>query len=90
MMPKVSVDIKLLKNRITAGGGQVQISTTPTMRILRGKAHRYVVPCQEDKGIRTQRTPMTPLPKKSLSCTINMSNTMPNTRRLHLGQKELE
>ncbi|KAG6371485.1 hypothetical protein JVT61DRAFT_9520 [Boletus reticuloceps] len=49
--PKVSVDAKLLKNVISAGGGQVQTSTTPTVRILKGKANRYVVSCQEDKAI---------------------------------------
>ena len=49
--PKVSVDVKLLKNVISAGGGQAQLSTTPTVRILRGKANRYVVSCPEDKGM---------------------------------------
>ncbi|KAI9457707.1 hypothetical protein HD554DRAFT_2042292 [Boletus coccyginus] len=49
--PKVSVDVKLLKNVISAGGGQVQISTTPTVRILKGKANRYVISCQEDQAI---------------------------------------
>ena len=49
--PKVSVDAKLLKNVISAGGGQVQASTTPTVRILKGKANRYVVSCQEDVAI---------------------------------------
>lgn len=39
MMPKVSVNIKLLKNHITAEGSQVQISMMPTMHILRGKVH---------------------------------------------------
>lgn len=49
--PKVSVDTKLLKNVVSAGGGQVQISVTPTVRILKGKGNRYVVSCMEDKGI---------------------------------------
>ncbi|KAH0826411.1 hypothetical protein J3R83DRAFT_5384 [Lanmaoa asiatica] len=49
--PKVSVDAKLLKNVVSAGGGQVQTSTMPTARILKGKANRYVVSCQEDKAI---------------------------------------
>lgn len=49
--PKVSVDAKLFKNVVSAGGGQIQTSTTPTVRILRGKANRYVVSCPEDKGI---------------------------------------
>jgi hypothetical protein len=49
--PKVSVDAKLLKNIVSAGGGQVQTSTTPTVRILKGKVNRYVVSCQEDKAI---------------------------------------
>lgn len=49
--PKVAVDIKLLKNVISAGGGQVQMSTLPTVRILKGKGSRYVISSQEDKGI---------------------------------------
>lgn len=49
--PKVSVDTKLLKNVVSAGGGQVQTSTTPTARILKGKTNRYVISCQEDKAI---------------------------------------
>lgn len=49
--PKVSVDAKLLRNVISAGGGQVQTSTMPTARILRGKANRYVISCKEDKAI---------------------------------------
>lgn len=49
--PKITVDAKLLKNVVSAGGGQVQTATTPTVRILKGKAHRYVVSCEEDKGI---------------------------------------
>ena len=49
--PKIGVDTKLLRNVVSAGGGQVQTSTMPTVRILKGKANRYVVSCQEDKGI---------------------------------------
>lgn len=49
--PKVSVDTKLFKNVVSAGGGQVQTSTMPTARILKGKAHRYVISCPEDKAI---------------------------------------
>ncbi|KIJ57442.1 hypothetical protein HYDPIDRAFT_104235, partial [Hydnomerulius pinastri MD-312] len=45
--PKVSVDIKLLKKIVLAGGGKVQ-TTNPTIRIMKGKVGRYVVSCPED------------------------------------------
>ncbi|KAF9219682.1 hypothetical protein BS17DRAFT_788949 [Gyrodon lividus] len=48
--PKVSVDIKLLKNVVLAGGGLVQ-TANPTVRILKGKENRYVVSCPEDISI---------------------------------------
>ncbi|KIK88110.1 hypothetical protein PAXRUDRAFT_802378 [Paxillus rubicundulus Ve08.2h10] len=48
--PKVSVDIKLLKNVVSAGGGQVQ-TAKPTLRILKGGKNRYVVSCPEDISI---------------------------------------
>ncbi|KAF8841436.1 hypothetical protein BDN67DRAFT_980341 [Paxillus ammoniavirescens] len=48
--PRVSVDIKLLKNVVSAGGGQVQ-TAKPTVRILKGKENRYVVSCPEDISI---------------------------------------
>ncbi len=63
---KVSVDHKLLKNVITAFGGQVrlvflqrvvfdiclQISTqTPTIRVLKSSSNRHVISCAEDISI---------------------------------------
>lgn len=48
--PKVTVDTKLLKNVVIANGGQV-ISTTPTVRILKSNAERYVISAPADKSI---------------------------------------
>ncbi|KAG9311151.1 hypothetical protein JVU11DRAFT_8217 [Chiua virens] len=51
LTPNIPVDAKLLKNVVLAGGGQVRITITPTVRILAGKPNRYVVSCEEDKAI---------------------------------------
>ncbi|KAJ3548369.1 hypothetical protein NM688_g5307 [Phlebia brevispora] len=48
--PKVPVDIKLLKNVVAVGGGQVS-SQTPTARILKGHENRYVISHQSDMSI---------------------------------------
>ncbi|KAF9237242.1 hypothetical protein BU15DRAFT_48989, partial [Melanogaster broomeanus] len=48
--PKVSVDVKLLKNVVSAAGGQV-LTTNPTVRMLKGKENRYIVSCPEDRSI---------------------------------------
>ncbi|TBU24360.1 hypothetical protein BD311DRAFT_702198 [Dichomitus squalens] len=48
--PKVSVETKLLKNVVTANGGQVS-TQTPTVRILAGHGNRFVISCPEDVSI---------------------------------------
>ncbi|TFK35317.1 hypothetical protein BDQ12DRAFT_714751 [Crucibulum laeve] len=48
--PKIPVDIKLLKNVVTACGGQVS-TTTPTARILAANPDRHVISCPEDIAI---------------------------------------
>ncbi|OSD06683.1 hypothetical protein PYCCODRAFT_1382487 [Trametes coccinea BRFM310] len=48
--PKVSVDSKLLKNVVTANGGQLS-TQTPTVRILSGHDDRLVISCPEDVSI---------------------------------------
>lgn len=48
--PKVPIDTKLLKNIITAGGGQVS-TQTPTVRILNGNENRFVISSPTDKSI---------------------------------------
>ncbi|KAF7798222.1 hypothetical protein EIP86_009439 [Pleurotus ostreatoroseus] len=40
--PKVVVEIKLLKNVVAAGGGQI-VAQSPTLRILKGHEKRYVI-----------------------------------------------
>ncbi|GLB37897.1 putative regulator of Ty1 transposition protein 107 BRCT domain containing protein [Lyophyllum shimeji] len=48
--PKVSIDIKLLKNVVTACGGQVS-TQQPTLRILNANPGRYIISCPEDVSI---------------------------------------
>ncbi|KAG6825628.1 hypothetical protein H0H92_003009 [Tricholoma furcatifolium] len=48
--PKVQVDIKLLKNVVTACGGQVN-TQPPTLRIMNANPDRYIVSCPEDVSI---------------------------------------
>ncbi|PBK91515.1 BRCT domain-containing protein, partial [Armillaria gallica] len=48
--PKVSVDHKLLKNVITAFGGQIS-TQTPTIRVLKSSSNRHVISCPEDISI---------------------------------------
>ncbi|KAI0344360.1 hypothetical protein BDW22DRAFT_1355739 [Trametopsis cervina] len=45
--PKVPVDAKLLKNVVTAGGGQI-LTQTPTVRILKGNPNRAVISAAAD------------------------------------------
>ncbi|PBK74517.1 hypothetical protein ARMSODRAFT_952169 [Armillaria solidipes] len=47
---KVSVDHKLLKNVITAFGGQIS-TQTPTIRVLKSSSNRHVISCDEDISI---------------------------------------
>ncbi|KAK0212813.1 hypothetical protein DFS33DRAFT_1284670 [Desarmillaria ectypa] len=47
---KVSVDHKLLKNVVTAFGGQIS-TQTPTIRILKSSSNRHVISCAEDISI---------------------------------------
>ncbi|KAK0461234.1 uncharacterized protein EV420DRAFT_1531024 [Desarmillaria tabescens] len=47
---KVSVDHKLLKNVITAFGGQVS-TQTPTIRVLKSSSNRHIISCAEDISI---------------------------------------
>ncbi|KAI0646001.1 hypothetical protein C8Q79DRAFT_967346 [Trametes meyenii] len=48
--PKVPVDNKLLKNVVTANGGQLS-TQTPTVRMLNGHDDRFVISCAEDASI---------------------------------------
>ncbi|KAF8625140.1 hypothetical protein AX17_006918 [Amanita inopinata Kibby_2008] len=48
--PKVPVSISLLKNVISACGGQVA-TTTPTARIINANPGRHVISCPEDASI---------------------------------------
>ncbi|KAI8972183.1 hypothetical protein BD414DRAFT_448733 [Trametes punicea] len=48
--PKVSVDSKLLKNVVTAHGGQLS-TQTPTVRMLNGHDERLVISCPADVSI---------------------------------------
>ncbi|GBE78793.1 hypothetical protein SCP_0116860 [Sparassis crispa] len=48
--PRIGVDHKLLKNVVTANGGQLS-TQTPTARILSGQAHRYVISSPTDVSI---------------------------------------
>ncbi|KAG6888376.1 hypothetical protein C0995_008814 [Termitomyces sp. Mi166 len=48
--PKVPVDIRLLRNVVTACGGQVS-TQIPTARIMSANDDRYIVSCPEDIGI---------------------------------------
>ncbi|KAK0225943.1 hypothetical protein IW262DRAFT_726268 [Armillaria fumosa] len=47
---KVSVDHKLLKNVVTAFGGQIS-TQTPTIRVLKSSSNRHVISCAEDISI---------------------------------------
>ncbi|KAI0328357.1 hypothetical protein GY45DRAFT_1326498 [Cubamyces sp. BRFM 1775] len=48
--PKVPVDSKLLKNVVTANGGQLS-TQTPTVRMLNGHDDRFVISCPADVSI---------------------------------------
>ncbi|KAK2464910.1 hypothetical protein APHAL10511_002986 [Amanita phalloides] len=48
--PKVPTELQLLKNVITACGGQFS-ATTPTVRILTASTNRHVISCTEDISI---------------------------------------
>ncbi|KAF8058683.1 hypothetical protein FPV67DRAFT_1523362 [Lyophyllum atratum] len=48
--PKVPIDIKLLKNVVTACGGQVN-TQPPTLRILNASPERFIISCPEDASI---------------------------------------
>ncbi|KAF8987641.1 hypothetical protein BDQ17DRAFT_1435488 [Cyathus striatus] len=48
--PKVGIDHKLLKNVITACGGQLNVQK-PTIRILSASEDRHVISCPEDASI---------------------------------------
>ncbi|CDO76219.1 hypothetical protein BN946_scf184894.g8 [Trametes cinnabarina] len=48
--PKVPVDTKLLKNVVTANGGQLS-TQTPTVRMLSGHEDRLVISCPADVSI---------------------------------------
>jgi len=48
--PKVSIDMKLLKNIVAAGGGQVS-TQLPTARILGANENRHVISCPADVSI---------------------------------------
>ncbi|KAI0318294.1 hypothetical protein OF83DRAFT_1116811 [Amylostereum chailletii] len=48
--PKVKLDKKLMKNVITAHGGQLR-AQTPTVRMLEGKTDHYVISCAADRSI---------------------------------------
>ncbi|KAI6032733.1 hypothetical protein F5J12DRAFT_712976 [Pisolithus orientalis] len=50
LTPKVPIDNKLLKAVVSSAGGQIQ-NATPTVRILKAKANRYVISCPEDVSI---------------------------------------
>ncbi|PSR70783.1 hypothetical protein PHLCEN_2v13345 [Hermanssonia centrifuga] len=50
LTPKVLVDSKLLKNVVTAGGGQLLIQS-PTARILKGHDNRFVISSPADVSI---------------------------------------
>ncbi|KAI0630063.1 hypothetical protein C8Q77DRAFT_1063909 [Trametes polyzona] len=48
--PRVPVDSKLLKNVVTANGGQLS-TQTPTVRMLNGHDERFVISCPDDVSI---------------------------------------
>ncbi|KAG6829223.1 hypothetical protein H0H87_012209 [Tephrocybe sp. NHM501043] len=48
--PKVPIDIKLLKNVVTACGGQVN-TQVPSLRILNANSDRYIISCPADIAI---------------------------------------
>ncbi|TFK70491.1 hypothetical protein BDN72DRAFT_958770 [Pluteus cervinus] len=48
--PKIHIDAKLLRNVVTACGGQ-SVGSTPTLRILNAQPNRIIISCPEDVSI---------------------------------------